>query len=336
MRKADFENIELILSKQRPNRPTPFEFSIDFDIFDLMIDGASKDWNKWALAWEKLGFDFMVGWNYLPEFPRHEQEHGKTISLNDGALIDSWESFEKYPWPDVDKNDYSQLFDTKLPSGMKIIAHGPNGLLENVIGIIGYDNLCMMLYDNFELAEAVTDKVGKILYHHYERCLESDKVGACFINDDWGFAQQPMISPEFMRKLIVPRTAEIVELVHSAGRPALQHSCGNVFDCGLIEDVINVCKFDGRHSYEDSTLPVEDAYDRYHDRLAIIGGIDVGFLCRASKQEIRDRSYAMLERAAADGAYALGSGNSIPSYVPRRSFFTMLSCATGLDYPEEV
>jgi uroporphyrinogen decarboxylase len=333
MRKPDFENIQLILNKEKPHRPTIFEFSINPVIFELMIPGARGNREKWAQAWAALGFDFAIYWNYLPQFPRHEHDTGRTISLNDGAMIDSWESFEKYPWPNVQTNDYSEIFDTELPAGMKIIAHGPCGLLENVIGLLGYDNLCMMIFDNPELVQAVVDKVAVILYQHYEKCLESEKVGACFVNDDWGFAQQPMISPADMRKYIVPWTAKIVNLIHDHNRQALQHSCGNAFDCGLIDDVIDVCKFDGRHSYEDSTLPVEEAYRRYHKRLAIIGGLDVDFLCRRPVDEIKQRAQNMLEMSASEGAYALGSGNSIPDYVPINNFFAMMQTATNLDYP---
>ena len=126
-------------------------------------------------------------------------------------------------------------------------------------------------------------------------------------------------------RYIVPQTARLVRLIHDAGRPALQHSCGNVFDCGLIEDVIDVCRFDGRHSYEDKILPVETAYDRYHHRLAILGGLDVDFLCRGTPEQVAQRARAMLERCEADGAYALGSGNSIPDYVPKENYFAMIS-----------
>ena len=42
------------------------------------------------------------------------------------------------------------------------------------------------------------------------------------------------------------------------------------------------------------------------------------------------RSAAMLERAQGRGGYALGSGNSIPAYVPPAGYFAMIKAA----YPE--
>ena len=55
------------------------------------------------------------------------------------------------------------------------------------------------------------------------------------------------------------------------------HSCGH-FE-RILDDMAAI-GIDGRHSYEDMILPVEEAYERYRDRFAIIGGIDVDFVCR--------------------------------------------------------
>ena len=46
--------------------------------------------------------------------------------------------------------------------------------------------------------------------------------------------------------------------------------------------LIDEMGYDGKHSYEDTIEPVEEAYERYHRRIAILGGIDVNFVCRAT------------------------------------------------------
>ena len=51
------------------------------------------------------------------------------------------------------------------------------------------------------------------------------------------------------------------------------------------------------------------------------------FLCRSDPATIKARCRAMLERAADRGGYALGSGNSIPEYVPDDNFLAMTSVA---------
>jgi len=334
MRKSDFDQLLKVLARETPDRHTLFEFFLNRPLYQHLCGYNITNENcpqAMADAFAAAGYDYCTTCGFGISFPKREQYHEKSISLNEGVMIASWEDYEKYPWPDADKADYSVLKDIKLKDGMKIITQGPCGVLENTISLMGYDNLCMMIFDQPSLVKAVVDNVGSCLIKHYRRCLEFDKVGACISNDDWGFQQQPMLSPDDMRKYIVPWHKQIVEVIHDAGRPAIMHSCGNVFDCGLIEDVITVCKFDARHSYEDKILPVEEAWKKYHDRIAILGGIDLDFLCRKSPAEIHERADKLLQLTSA-GGYALGSGNSIPDYVPQENYFAMISVATGLDY----
>ena len=48
------------------------------------------------------------------------------------------------------------------------------------------------------------------------------------------------------------------------------------------------------------------------------------FLARSTPQAIHDRARAMLERSRDRGGYALGSGNSIPDYIPPINYLTMI------------
>lgn len=41
-----------------------------------------------------------------------------------------------------------------------------------------------------------------------------------------------------------------------------------------MDDVIEM-GFSGKHSYEDAILPVENAYEKWHDQIAILGGIEM-------------------------------------------------------------
>ena len=43
---------------------------------------------------------------------------------------------------------------------------------------------------------------------------------------------------------------------------------------------------------------------------------------------IRDSSKAMLERSKDRGCYLLGSGNSVPEYVPFENYMAMVRAAT--------
>jgi len=94
-----------------------------------------------------------------------------------------------------------------------------------------------------------------------------------------------------------------------------------------MDDIIDVMGYDGKHSFEDAILPVEESYDRWHKRIAILGGIDVNFIIQNSEGAIKTRCRAMLKRAESGGAYALGTGNSVPEYIPQDHFIALLKAA---------
>jgi uroporphyrinogen decarboxylase len=77
-----------------------------------------------------------------------------------------------------------------------------------------------------------------------------------------------------------------------------------------MEDVISM-GFDARHSYEDNIMPVEEFYELYHKRIAVLGGIDMNFVCTASHDEIKKRASAMIERSRERGGWTLGTGSSV-------------------------
>ena len=106
---------------------------------------------------------------------------------------------------------------------------------------------------------------------------------------------------------------------------AILHSCGYYRD--IIEDIIDDMKFDGRHSYEDKIVPVEVAYKELKQKIAVLGGLDIDFLSRAQPEKIYQRAKDILSLTKHHGAYALGSGNSVPDYISNDNYLAMLKAA---------
>lgn len=330
MRNPDFNNILKVLAGEKPKRPTLFEFFLNAPLIEKItgekIDPADPLSFKRANihAYIKAGYDYVtIGAGFT--FKKGNIHREKSISLNEGALITDRNSFNAYPWQSPDEFDYSDIAKVakELPEGMKFIGYGPGGVLENMISLAGYDNLCFMIADDPSLIQDLADAVGSRLVRHYEILGQFKSVGAMISNDDWGFKTQPMLSPEDMRKYIIPWHKKIADTIHKAGCPAILHSCGNLES--LMDDIIDDIGYDAKHSYEDAIIPVEDAYDRWGSRIAILGGIDLDFVCRSTPEKIRERCLNMLKRTSQKGGYALGSGNSIPDYVPYDNYMAMVS-----------
>jgi len=80
----------------------------------------------------------------------------------------------------------------------------------------------------------------------------------------------------------------------------------------LIDDV----GIDGKHSYEDAIIPAPAFQERYGDRITVLGGLDLNILAGGTPEQVRARTRERVETCGARGRYAIGSGNSVPSYVP--------------------
>ncbi len=334
MREPDFNNLLSVLERRVPARPTLFEFFLNERLHEKLTGIPSAGLKgDLEINLQKMQAFYRAGYDYydvlLPGFgfPAGEADKLRTVSQNQGAVITDRESFKRYPWQDPANADWALLdrLAEHMPKGMKLIVYGPCGVLENAIALAGYEALCLMIADDPQLARDLFGEIGTRLEAYYQIAVRHPAVGACISNDDWGFKTQTLFSPAGMRAYVFPWHRRIAAAIHAGGKPAILHSCGH-FE-RIIEDIIVDMQYDARHSYEDSILPVEEAYERYGGRIAILGGIDVDFVCRAEPEEVYQRSKAMLERSARRGAYALGTGNSVPDYVPDEGYFAMTRAA---------
>lgn len=341
MRKPDFANLEAVLRRQTPSRPTLFEFFLNAPLYDRLTGKTISDYlatsateeeahyRRQIDAFYSAGYDYATVSGFRYRFPTGAVAHIKSKSLNDGALITDRDSFAAYVWPDPEEVDYGALeaLSRFLQDGMKFVVGGPCGVLENTIALVGYDNMCIMSIEEPELLQEIFDAVGSRLLTYYQRASVLPSVGALIGNDDWGFNRQTMLSPADMRKYVFPWHKKIVATIHDAGKLAILHSCGNLER--VMDDVIDDIGYDAKHSFEDNIQPIEEAYEQYGHRIALLGGIDLDFVCRRPLDEIKRRATAMIERTSRRGGWALGTGNSVPEYVPQESYRALITCATG-------
>ncbi|HNY82076.1 MAG TPA: uroporphyrinogen decarboxylase family protein [Thermotogota bacterium] len=333
-REPDFENLRLVLQKKAPPRAVLFEFLIG-EHKEKKLTGAEyrtdTEFDRVVTtikAFDSGGYDFapIIVRGLSFERKTHFVSHAQTKSLNEGSVIVDRRSFENYTWPEIANCDFSIITEAAayLHPKAKLIPFSHDGILENVIGIVGYERLCLMLYEDKTLVSEIFAEVGKRILSYFQACLPYPEVGAVILNDDWGFNTHTLISPRDLRQHVFPWYKRIVAMAHDYGKCAILHSCGK-YDA-ILEDIFDM-GFDARHSYEDGITPVEKAYDALKGRLAVLGGIDVGFLARESAEAVYERSTRMLRRAAALGGYALGSGNSVPDYIPDENYLAMLQAA---------
>jgi len=112
-----------------------------------------------------------------------------------------------------------------------------------------------------------------------------------------------------------------IDLVHSAGKVFILHSCGNLEK--IMDEIIDI-GIDAKHSFEDKIMPVEQAHQRWSDRIGIVGGLDIHLLTTGTEEQVRKRTRQILDACGSEGRYVLGTGNSVANYVPLTNYRAML------------
>ena len=265
----------------------------------------------------------------LPLGQKGMMEGAKSHGSEAMVVISCREDYERYPWPDEsDPMDFSffEKVAKIIPEGVKIVGgvcKGPYEWASEMMGTIG---MSYLLVDDPELVEIVFKRITALHISANKILAALDGIGAHRQGDDLGFNSATFLPPELLRKLVFPAYKEMACIAHKAGRPFILHSCGNL--AGVYEDIID-CGIDAKHSFEDKILPVGEFKKLYGNRITPLGGLDVDLICRGSKEEIREYTIKHIEQCFNDGFWTLGTGNSLPDYMPVDNYITVLE--TGLE-----
>jgi uroporphyrinogen decarboxylase len=253
-----------------------------------------------------------------------QRSSGRSYVNEHVGPVTSWKEFEAYPWPDPALYHPPSLawFQENLPENMCMIGGLVGSIFENLSFLMGYESLCIALYEQRDLVKAISQKIIEMYRVELGYILQFERVKVVWGSDDLGFKTGTLISPKDLGELVLPGHRLLAQMAHDAGRPYILHSCGKldrIMDA-LMDDV----GIDGRHSFEDTILDVRDAKVGMGERMALLGGIDVDFLCRASEAEIRQRVRETLAVCQPGGGYLLGTGNTVANYIPVENYLAML------------
>ncbi len=359
-RQPDFANLRRTMLREGPPGPVPFvELFADPAIMEAALgerfaynaptaeEEPDESARRPALRGRRVldmilrfcyetGYDYVYAWTGLtfpgqrraaaPDTASASNWPGGTRYWQDETTgpIQSWDDFEKYPWQKPEEISYHAIeyLNSVVPEGMKIsVVIG--GVFENASWLMGLESFAYALHDQPDLVTALCQRVGDLAVAAASTAVTIDNVGMVFLGDDMGYKTATVISPAHLRQYVLPQQKRIVDAVHAAGRLFLLHSCGNVES--IMDDLIDDVGIDGKHSFEDVILPIEEVYRRWGGRTAILGGVDMDLLAGGNEEQVRARTRQILETCGAAGTgYCLGTGNTVANYVPMPNYLAML------------
>ncbi|HNR34008.1 MAG TPA: uroporphyrinogen decarboxylase family protein [Candidatus Hydrogenedentes bacterium] len=338
--------LDAILRTGRPKRVHFIELFLDPEVSEALASryGILDDLNPsdpYYTEKREVAIQSFLGYDYVRcslrgmDMPLNYSNTKDTADLarRDGRQyvdehkgpVTTWEEFERYPWPDPEAASSRSLewYEAHLPENMCVIGSGGFAhFAEYITWLMGYETLCFALCEQRDLVEAIARRLVDSYRIFLKRLLAFDRVKIVWGSDDMGYRGGPLIGPDDLRAFVLPGHKLMAEMSHAAGRPYLLHACGNL--SLIMDDLLDDVRIDGKHSFEDTIERVTDAKDTYGRRIALLGGIDVDFLCRASESDVRRRVRETLEKCMPGGGYVLGTGNSVANYIPLDNYLAML------------
>lgn len=270
------------------------------------------------------GWDAMTYNDLVEDYGPSPRQGGRSFVNEHKGPITNWAEFERYPWPDPDRLTSRNLeyLQEHLPDDMCIIGGLVAHYAEWLSWLMGYETLCYALADERDLVAAIVAKATALYDAAIDRMLEFPRVEAIFGSDDMGHRSGPLIGPNDLREFVLPGHKRAAAQAHAAGKLYLLHSCGKLDT--IMDDLLDDVQIDAKHSYEDTIVGPIEFKRMYGDRIAVLGGIDVDFLCRTDEAAVRSRVRETLDACHPGGGYCLGTGNSVANYIPLRSYLAML------------
>ena len=341
------EFIGILTGKTRSRRVPLVEYNIDEMIMrPIVTDLLGRPWGPFAAGregrnawldmmvefWYRMGYDFVRYEDSLPLPDRRNavadtaagSERQREWTDEHHGVIETWEDFENYPWPSVSEYDFGgyEYLNSRIPEGMGVIYSHAGGVFEHLSWMMSLEGLSIALFENPSLVKAVADRLGGLMVDFYRQILDLENLIALFPGDDMGYKKTTLVSPAHLREYVLPWHRRFAAMAHERGLPYFLHSCGNIVP--IMEDLIEDVGIDAKHSYEDAIIPVQEFQGRYGERIGVLGGLDLNILSGGSAVDVRTHVRFLLETCGGRGRYALGSGNSVPSYVPVENYLAMI------------
>lgn len=292
------------------NPPESLESKFTFNDDPVLSVTTVGDSRKEAeILCARLGID-AVGisfWIKHEGIVKQKGGHGLLV----GGTIHSVEDAKKIRLPDPDDERlYKPVSDfiKEYRDMGKALYSIMNLCSDPVIFGIGFENFCVALYTQPDLVHELFE-----LYANWSakaaRNLSELDLDFLWSSDDIAFKTATYVSPEEIRQWFIPYYKKVTENI---SKPWIYHSDGMLYD--VLDDLLSL-GMNALHPVEPGAMDIKVLKEKYGNRIALCGHIDVDKLSTGTPEEIDVLVKQAIEDAAYEGGYICGSANSIPKYA---------------------
>jgi uroporphyrinogen decarboxylase len=242
---------------------------------------------------------------------RHGMGYGQPLShpLANATLDD----VHSYPWPDPRWMDVSKIRgEARAYDGRYAILGGDwSPFWHDAIDLLGMETLCLKMYDDPPLVDAVLQHLVDYYAAVSERIFDAaaDAIDIFFIGNDFGSQTGPLLSPALFERFMLPHLKRLIDLGHAYRLKVQLHCCGGF--APLIPAMI-AAGLDGLHAVQPSCCGMELAKLKaaFGAKILFNGGIDSHHvLINGRPESVRQQTRAVLDTMKPGGGYVGGASH---------------------------
>ena len=235
-----------------------------------------------------------------------------------------WPDPEKYISLDACKKLMEQAPHDKLILGMMWSAH-----FQDTCAAFGMETALMNMIANPEIYEAVDAKIMEFYLKANEIFYEATKgrMHAVLIGNDMGSQRGLMLSPDMVRRFVIPGCKKLVDQAHSYGLKVIYHSCGSIVD--IIPDLIDA-GVDAVHPIQALAAGMDPANlkAKFEGKVSFCGGVDTQqLLVHGTEEEVKAKVRELREYFPT-GLIISPSHEAIMPDVPPKNIRALFEAAT--------
>lgn len=199
-----------------------------------------------------------------------------------------------FDWPDpaayIDPAECRRRVEM-APEGKTVLGILWSAHFQDTCAAFGMETALMNMIAAPELYEAVNEKVLEFYLKANRIFYEATKgkLHAVLIGNDMGSQRGLMISPELVRRFVIPGCRRLTEQAHSYGLKVIYHSCGAISD--IIPDLIDA-GVDIIHPIQAlaAGMEPEGLKEKFGDRVSFCGGVDTQeLLVHGTPEDVRKK-----------------------------------------------
>lgn len=237
-----------------------------------------------------------------------------------------WPDPEKYIDPEECRRRVELAPPDKAAIGMLWACH-----FQDTCASFGMETALMNMVANPEIYEAVDEKILSFYLKAAEIFYEATKgkLHAVLIGNDVGSQRGPLISPEMVRRFVIPGCKKLVDQAHSYGLKVIYHSCGSIVD--IIPDLIEA-GVDAIHPIQAlaAGMDPENLKAKFDGKVSFCGGVDTQYLLvNGSPEEVRQK-VCQLRTIFPTGLIISPSHEAIMPDVPPANIHALFEEATKI------